>query len=161
MRLDLGDITLNVTATVKGCRPPTFVWRIGPVSDTTPADRTAGLRPEYKTRPGKADLIMDLKADQKASFALTPKDEIGNPATFDGDIVFAVDDPSIINLTDNGDGTGVAASTGALGTSLLTATATRSDGVVATGTAVVNVVAGDAETFEITFGTPEEVTPDA
>lgn len=63
--------------------------------------------------------------------------------------------------TDNGDGTGVVAATGALGPAVLTATATRaSDGKVFTGTGLVNVVPGDAETFTIEFGTPEEVTPD-
>lgn len=104
---------------------------------------------------------MDLRADQKVSFALVANDEVGNPTTFDGTIVFSVDDPSILALTDNGDGTGVVAATGTLGSSTLTGTATpASGGEPATGVAAIQVVAGDAETFEITFGTPEEVTPD-
>lgn len=104
---------------------------------------------------------MDLKADQKVAFELRATDEMGNPATFAGTITYSVDDPSVVNLTDNGDGTGEVAATGVLGTALLTARAVRdSDGREFTGAAAVQVVAGDAETFEITFGTPDEVTPD-
>lgn len=160
MRIDLGDIHIDLTATVKGLQPLAFIWRIGPYSDTNPADRTPGTRPQYKTRPRKADLIMDLKADQKASFELAATDEVGNPTEFDGTIAYTVDDASILSLTDNGDGTGEIAATGTLGTAVLTGTATRADGRVFTGVAAVQVVAGDAETFDIEFGEPGEVTPD-
>lgn len=160
MLIDLGDITLAISAFV-GDPPPVLVWRLGPVGDTVPADRAAGPRPTNTIQPGKVDWIMDLKADQKVPFSIGPHDEIGNLTTFDGTIAFAVDDPSIVALTDNGDGTGEAAATGALGPAVITATATRnSDGKVFTGAGLVNVVPGDAETFSVDFGTPEEVTPD-
>lgn len=103
---------------------------------------------------------MDLKADQKVAFALTSTDEIGNPTDLPGTVTYTVDDPAILNLTDNGDGTGTIAATGALGTATLTGTVALPDGSTATGVAAIQVVAGDAQTFEIGFGEPEEVTPD-
>lgn len=161
IELDLGDITLSLTARVKRLAPPHLTWRLGPFTDTVPSERTPGTAPTYKYPAGKVDLNVDLKADQKVSFALEATDEVGNPATFDGTIEFAIDDPSIATLTDNGDGSGEVAATGTLGVTNLTGTATRnSDGQVFTGAAVINVIAGDAETFNIEFGTPEEVTPD-
>lgn len=66
--------------------------------------------------------------------------------------------PSIINLTDNGDGTAVAAAVGVLGTANVHGEATGP--VTASGDLQIVVVAGDAERFEIVAGAPEEVTPD-
>lgn len=160
IRLDLGDITLHLTARVKGLRPPCFVWRMGPVRDTVPADRVPGTRPEYKQKPGKVDLIVDLHADKKVSFSLEAVDEMGNPTSFDGTIAYTVDDPSIVAVTDNGDGSGVAAAVGPLGTALLTATITPTNGAPIEKTEAINVIAGDAAAFNFTFGPEEEVTPD-
>ena len=131
------------------------------MTDTVPADRIAGPAPVYKSPPGKVDLIMDLHADKKVALAVQPTDEVGNPTTFDGTTVYAVDDASIVNLVDNGDGTAEAAATGVLGATLLTVQATRaSDGKVFNGALAVQVIAGDAESFEIVAGPEEEVTPD-
>ena len=161
IRIDLGDALLEINLRVPGLAQPHFTWRIGPVSDSSPAERRPGPRPDFKPRPGKVDIKVDLKADQKVGFALQATDEVGNPATFDGTVTYAVDDASILSLVDNGDGSGEVTATGALGTATLTATATRADGTPAgTGVAAIQVVAGDAETFEIKFGTPEEATPD-
>jgi hypothetical protein len=160
IQIDLGDITLCLTARVKGLRPPRFVWRMGPVRDTVPADRIAGPRPPYKQPPGKVDLIVDLHADKKVSFSLQAIDEMGNPTTFDGTIAYSVDDPSIVALTDNGDGSGVAAAVGPLGTAVLTATITPTTGAVVEKSEAINVIAGDAASFSFTFGPEEEVTPD-
>lgn len=105
---------------------------------------------------------MSLKADQKAAFSLQSTDEVGNPTDFDGTFVFAVDDPSIVTLTDNGDGTGEVAATGILGVATLSVDATRaSDGKSFTGVLAIDVIAGDAESVSIVLGEPEEVTPDA
>lgn len=161
MNFDFGDIVLSLNAAVKGLQPPRIAWRIGAPADTQPSDRTPGTRPRYLTPPRKVDFTMDLQADKKVTLAVTAQDEVGNPTEFDGTIVYAVDDPSIINLTDNGDGTAEAAATGALGAALLTAVATRADGREATAAFALNVVAGDAETFTISAGEPTEVTPDS
>lgn len=103
---------------------------------------------------------MDLQADKKVALSLSFTDEVGNPVpTPTGEtVVYTVDDPSIINLTDNGDGTAVAAATGALGTANVHAEATGP--LPGSGDLQLVVVAGDADRFEITAGTPEEVTPD-
>jgi hypothetical protein len=128
--------------------------------DTTPADRIPGTPPRYKQPPGKVDLIVDLHADKKVSFSLQAVDEMGNPTSFDGTIAYTVDDPSIVAVTDNGDGSGVAAAVGPLGTALLTATITPTVGAPTEKTEAINVIAGDAASFSFTFGAEEEVTPD-
>ncbi len=162
LRIPFGDITLVAGAEIPALRPPRLVWRIGAVHDTTPADRTAGTPPVYKYPPRKVDTYMDLQADKKVTLSIVAEDEVGNPATFDGTITYTVDDNSVIDLTDNGDGTAVAAATGVLGVATVTATATKSDGTPAgQGVLAFQVVAGDVATFEVVASEPEEVTPDA
>jgi hypothetical protein len=162
MKVDFGDIELSVNLRVKHFRPPRFVWRVGPVRDTVEADRVAGPPPVYKSPPGRIDLIMDLQADKKVSFSFSPVDEMGNPTSFDGTIAFTVDDPSVVALTDNGDGSGEVAAVGVPGVATLTGTATPADGSdPITGAEAINVIAGDAEGFAFSFGDPTEVTPDA
>jgi hypothetical protein len=133
---------------------------MGPVRDTAPADRVPASPPLYNQPPGKVDLIVDLHADKKVTFSLEPVDEMGNPTTFDGTITYAVDDPSIVAVTDNGDGSGVAAAVGPLGTAVLTATITPTTGAPTEKSEAINVIAGDAAAFTFSFGDEEEVTPD-
>jgi hypothetical protein len=161
-RIDLGDAELLVKLRLKHLRPPRFVWTVGPVRDTTPEDRVPADPPTYKKPPGRVDLIMDLQSDKKADFAFGPRDEMGNPTSFDGTIAFTVDDPSIVTLVDNGDGSGNVAAVGAIGSAVLTGTATPNDGSdPIVGTEAINVVAGDTASFAFTFGEQTEVTPDA
>lgn len=103
---------------------------------------------------------MDLHADKKFLFSLPPVDEMGNPTTFDGTISFSVDDPSLVTLTDNGDGSGVVAAVGGLGTAILKATITPVTGAPQEKSEAINVIAGDAAAFNFAFGPEEEVTPD-
>lgn len=104
---------------------------------------------------------MDLAADMQVPLSVQWTDEVGNPveapegATF----TFTVDDPTIINLTDNGDGTAMAAAVGTLGSANVTVAGTV-NGVDLNGTLNIVVVAGLAERITIVPGTPEEVTPD-
>jgi len=103
---------------------------------------------------------MDLQADKKVALSVAFTDEVGNPVpTPDGETVaYTVDDPSIINLTDNGDGTAEAAATGTLGTANVHVDATGP--LAATGDLQLVVVAGLAERLDVVAGPPEEVTPD-
>lgn len=147
--------------TVKGLRASHVLWHIGPTFDTTPEDRT----PHGSVRPasGKVDLIMDLMADQKVPLSAQWTDEVGNPvdAPVDVTAVYTVDDPNVIALTDNGDGTAVAAATGVLGTATVHGEFSAPGfAVPLTGDLQINVVAGLAERVNIVPGTPEEVTPD-
>lgn len=105
---------------------------------------------------------MDLQADKQVAFAVEFTDEVGNPApTPDGATsTFSVSDPTILNLVDNGDGTGSVAATGTLGTSNLHVDVTV-DGQTFSGDEVINVVAGLAERVAFNFEEPTEVTPDA
>lgn len=159
MNLDLGDIVLTLKATVKGLHARQIRWHIGAPFDTTPEDRT----PRGQVAPciGKADLTMDLMADKQVPLSLTWTDELGNPVTTptDATAVYSVDDPSIIALTDNGDGTAVAAATGVLGPATVHVVATGA-GLTLSGDLQIVVVAGLAERVDITAGEPTEVTPD-
>jgi hypothetical protein len=104
---------------------------------------------------------MDLAADQQVTLTGQFTDEVGNPvaAPDDADVTYTVDDPTIINLTDNGDGTAVAAATGTLGTANVHGVAAWDDNTVE-GDLQIVVVAGLAERFTIVAGEPTEVTPD-
>lgn len=108
----------------------------------------------------KADVIVDLQADKKVPLSVEFTDEVGNPVPApEGEVVaYTVDDPSIINLTDNGDGTATAAATGVLGAATVHVDA--SGPLAASGDLQIVVVAGLAERLAVVAGAPEEVTPD-
>lgn len=162
MEIDLGDLTFEANFRIKRFRPPRFVWVVGPVRETTPEDRVPGPAPTYKLPPTKVDLIVNLHDDKKADFAFTPVSEMGNPTTFDGTVAFVVDDPSVVTLTDNGDGTGTVAAVGVIGVATLTATATPADGSdPIVGVESINVIAGDAEGFAFSFSDEVEADDDA
>lgn len=159
MILDLGDVYAVFNLRVKGMRHLRTVWVIGAPVDTTPADRV--FHPPTHVSTGRIDLRMDLLADKKVPLSVQWTDEVGNPVDVPADAtaVYTVDDSSIINLTDNGDGTAVAAATGTLGTANVHGEFTG-NGLTVTGDLQIVVVAGLAERAAIVAGTPEEVTPD-
>lgn len=162
MQLDLGDVVLGLYVKVKGVsRPARWVWHIGTPRESETGDRTV-KGPPYASNTGEVDIQMDLQADKKVPLTGRFKDEVGNPVEMPAgaSVTYTVDDPTIINLTDNGDGTAVAASTGTLGIAHVDGVADFGDGTEVTGRLEIVVVAGDAERFEIETGTPEEVTPD-
>lgn len=103
---------------------------------------------------------MDLQADKKVALSVEFTDEVGNavPLPAGETVVYTVDDPSIINLTDNGDGTASAAATGTLGTANVHVEATGP--VEASGDLQIVVVAGDADRVTVVPGEVTEVTPD-
>ncbi len=105
---------------------------------------------------------MDLQADKKVPLSVQWTDEVGNPtdAPADAVVTYTVDDPAIISLTDNGDGTAEAAATGTLGTANVHVEA-DANGEVITGDLQIVVVAGLAERLNVVAGAAEEVTPDA
>jgi hypothetical protein len=105
---------------------------------------------------------MDLQADKQIPLSLQFTDEMDNPVPTPAGTtaVYTVDDPTVINLTDNGDGTAVAAAVGVLGTATVHV-AVSVDGVpVITGDLQIIVMAGLAERVTIVAGPPVEVTPD-
>jgi|SRR4029453_4766239 hypothetical protein len=157
---DLGDSVLEWRVRNKCCRPLGLVLRVGAPRDTDPSDRTI-KGPPYHTFAGRIDLIMDLQADKKVALSASYTDEVGNPtdAPADASVTYTVDDPTIINLTDNGDGTAEAAATGTLGTANVHVDATAG-GQTLSGDLQIVVVAGLAERLTIEAGEPEEVTPD-
>jgi len=160
MKLDLGDAELVLELRSRCCQRRGFVLRASVPRPTSPGDRVV-KGPPYNTPTGKVDLIMDLAADMQVTLSGQWTDEVGNPvaAPADATVVYTVDDPTIINLTDNGDGTAVAAAVGVLGTANVHAEAT-SAGQTLTGDLQIVVVAGLGERFTIVAGEPTEVTPD-
>lgn len=160
--LDLGDVVLSFNARVKGMRSPQIRWHIGPALDVRPGDR-ASTRPPLRsvTSSRKVDLIMDLQADKKVALKLAWTDEVGNPAETpsDAQATYTTDNDTVIDLTDNGDGTAEAAATGNLGTANVHVEV-QSGGKTLTGDLQINVVAGLAERVNVEAGEPEEVTPD-
>jgi hypothetical protein len=156
---DMGDVIVQEFWHVKGRQLFNIRLHIGAPADTTAADRVV----HGPTTPatGKADLIMDLMADQKVPLSVEWTDEIGNPTTAPAaaTVTYTVDDAAIINLTDNGDGTAVAAAVGTLGTATVHVDADV-NGDIITGDLQIVVVAGLAERLNVVAGPPEEVTPD-
>ena len=161
MDVDLGDVIASFNLRVKGRRHVRIIWRIGVVTDTTPEDRIVNP-PPYAANTGKRDVIMDLMADKQVALSVGFTDEVGNPVPAPADFlaVFTVDDPTIINLTDNEDGTAVAAAVGPLGTATVHVVSTL-NGQEVTGDLAIVVVAGLAERISILAGEPTEVTPDS
>ena len=109
---------------------------------------------------------MDLMADKKVPLSIGYTDEVGNPvpAPDTATTVYTVDDPTVVALTDNGDGTAVVAATGTLGTANVHSQSTWSDldgEHSVSGDLQIVVVAGLAERATIVAGEPTEVTPDA
>lgn len=160
---DYGDLLHVERWIVKG-RRLTFFLRIGPVSRrviTSDASPTHGA-PSDTAAIGRTNPTMDLKADQQVVLTGAWTDEIGNPvpAPADATVVYTVDDSTVVNLTDNADGTALAAATGVLGTANIHAVASAPGFPTATGDLQIVVVAGDAQRFTITPGEPTEVTPD-
>lgn len=158
--IDLGDATLNVFLRVKGLQHLRLRFHVGTPRDTSPDDRVVN-GPPYALTPERVDFVMDLMADQQVPLSVEYTDEVGNPVPTPAGatVVYTVDDPTLINLTDNGDGTANAAAVGALGTANVHVEATA-NGATLTGDLQIVVVAGLAERINVVAGTPTEVTPD-
>lgn len=160
MDVDLGDVVASLNFRVKGLKRYRLIWKIGVATGTTEADRVV-KPPPYAQHTGRQDVLMDLMADQQVPLSVGFTDEVGNPVPTPEGVTaaFTVDDPTLINLTDNGDGTAVAAAVGPLGTANVHVEATW-NGVTLTGDLALVVVAGLAERLTIVAGEPTEVTPD-
>lgn len=160
--LDLGDVVLRIL--VKGRH-----WRarlhVSHPTSASAADRhnTAPVKPAT----GKVDHSMDLQADKKVTFSPDKfEDEMGNEVAVQLDqvtVTYSVDAPSIVALTDNGDGTAVAAATGSLGQAIVHVDVQGTNNgqpFNATGDELVTVVPGDIQRVTMKASAPEEVTPD-
>jgi hypothetical protein len=158
--IDLGDATLNINLRVKGLQRLRLRFHVGTPRDTSPEDRIV-KGPPYAVTPERVDFVMDLAADQQVPLSVEYTDELGNPvpAPAVATVTYTVDDPTIINLTDNGDGTAIAAAVGALGTANVHVEAAF-NGTTLTGDLQIVVVAGLAERLNVVAGPPTEVTPD-
>lgn len=164
LNVDLGDVVLSFGVTVKGRQRRRFGLHVGVPFPTTPEDRVirGTPRPAHLER---IDIAMDLAADMQVPLTGRWTDEVGNvvPAPDGASVTYTNDNPTVINLTDNGDGSAVAAATGTLSADAGPANIHGEavvDGETLSGDLQIVVVAGQGERFEIVAGTPTEVTPD-
>lgn len=157
---DFGDVLRHEEWLVKG-RHLDLVWRVGVPLPTVATDRDRSGPATPAT--GEVNVVVDLQADKKVALSVEWTDEVGNPtdAPTGADVTYSVDEPTVINLIDNGDGTAVAAATGALGTATVHVEGTATGMPTATGDLQLIVVSGAAERLTVTAGPPEEITPDA
>ena len=160
--IDLGDVLVHAEVIVKGQRHLGFALHIGAAQDTTLADRVAGKSTPAPAGQRKVDVIVDFPADKKATIEWVWTDELMHPvpAPEGQAVAYSIDDGTIINLTDNGDGTAVAAATGVLGQAILHVEASAPGVILQTADEMLMVVAGGAERGAVKFGPFEEVTPD-
>ena len=158
---DYGDLIHQERWIVKG-RRFSFRWKIGPVDSITVTGAGGVHAPSHHTLTQKVDVVMDLRADQKVALTGQWTDEVGNPTTTPtgATVAYTVDNATVINLTDNNDGTAVAAATGTLGTANVHAVANAPGHPELTGDLQIVVVVGLAERFNVVAGEPEEVTRD-
>lgn len=99
---------------------------------------------------------MELKDTQSVVLTASATDAAGKATT--PTFSFAVSDPTILSLVDNGDGTALVSALDT-GTTDVTATATDADGGTASGSISITVVAGPTTTVTVTAGTPTDNTP--
>ena len=96
-------------------------------------------------------MAFSLQDSQQVVVTASGTDAKGNPTA--GKVAFTVDQPTVLAVTDNGDGTANLVA-GAEGTAILTATDTDADGNEVASTIEIDVVAGDTAAIAFSFGTP-------
>src|SRR5262250_1456768 len=108
---DFGDLIHEERWLIKGKRF-TFLHHIGAEAET-PLENRDPSGTAVPVPAGKVvELIMDLHADKQVTRSVTAGDEFGNPTTFDGTYSYVGDNPALVNVIDNGDGTAVIAAVG-------------------------------------------------
>jgi hypothetical protein len=162
VQINFGDVIASIELRVPGLVRYHPIRHYGVPRNTSPEDRIVRGVPVPTPADSKKGVRMDLAADMKVSATVEYTDEVGNPTgtPADATATWSVSDPSVISMTDNGDGSAEFAAVGPLGSCEVTVSATAG-GQTFTGTDTINVVAGLAERVNVAFGTPEEVTPDA
>lgn len=134
-------------------------FKLGPVQEQRPDD----VRPPTPKSPilkGYEVLEMQLTATQKVTATPTFKDGKGNPAKVDGAPSYQTDNPAILTLNPSADGLSCEiVATGMIGTANVQCSADADLGpdvkqIILTGS--IEVVAGQAVTGSLDFGTPSE-----
>ena len=97
-----------------------------------------------------------LTDNQQVTFSVSGQDARGNAAPLTGTPVFAVDNTDVLTLTDNGDGTGMVAATGTLGTAVLSVSDSETNGDQFSGSVSIDVLAGNVTAVSIDLGTPTD-----
>ncbi len=116
---------------------------------------------EKSNRPGEFLMALQLTDSQDCTFSIAGTDAAGQPATFENDS-FTVNstDAAIASASINPDGTGTIVS-GAPGTATISIVDTEPDASTVELTFDVNVVAGEAKSLAVMFGSPTEKAPTA
>lgn len=103
---------------------------------------------------------LTLTDSQQCPLSVQAADKRGNPTGTlpAGTVVtYLVDNPNVLTLTDNHDGTALIASAGPIGAANVTVNAADASGnAIGTGTLAVTVIAGAPTTITVVPGTPVE-----
>ena len=129
-------------------------WTIGPVSERTTPSVVGAPKPHFR----KKDVNVILTDVQQVVLSVSFVDSLGNPATPPPGNVLAwsSSDPTIVSLTDNGDGSMTAVTTGTLGSVVISAADDlEGDGVPDFfGSLAIDVAGGAVTGIVITPGVP-------
>lgn len=159
MRLDLGDIVVDVAAVIR--EKNRLRWKVGAPRDAR-RGRMSEFRRTHRSTATERDLDMDLQADKEVDLSVSATDEMGNAVALpEGSLAFSLNEggEEFVTLTDNGDGTAVATAVGPLGQAVVHVEG-ELNGRTLTGDLLIAVVPGDAERIVVSAGEPREATPD-
>lgn len=177
----LADVHANLafypelaTPIVQSDCPRRYVWQIGlamprsfiPVPVTRVEDSawwpkapTAGSGGAVNKRG--VDAMTQLQDNQQVTLSVTAEDAEGDAVTDPGTRVWALDNPALASLVDNGDGTQTLVANGPVGTVTVTVTDTEpsvdggtTPGAVFQGSLAVDIVSGPVQQIVIDAGTP-------
>jgi hypothetical protein len=135
-------------------------WRLGPVSETSTAQRAAAaLAASHSSwdHPGKQrspDVSFTLKDNQQVDLSLTFQDAAGNATVDTGALAWASSDDSVLVVVDNGNGSATAVAQGPVGSATVTVTDTETNGQQFIGSLAIDVVGGDTAAITVVAGTP-------
>ena len=149
---------LTVTPSARSRRRARFT--IGPVIERPPGHTpppSVAASPPHRDRKA---IDVNLLDSQQAVLRVTGFDKEGNPVdpTALGALTWTSSDPSVLTLTDNGDGTQTAVTTGVLGDAQVTVTDdVNGDGTGEfTGSLAFVVTAGPVAEITVTAGVPTD-----
>ena len=103
-------------------------------------------------------MSVQIQDSQQVPLSVNPEDSAGNTVPDTGALSWSVDDATLINLVDNGDGTFTAKSTGKLGTAVVSVSDVEPspDGTIVgatfLGTVSIDVVTGPVSQIVVNAG---------
>jgi len=157
--LDQHPDGFDLKVVLKPRRPLRLVWTIGHPEPRLPGDvGVPGQTGDPETE--KVDFRMQMLDSEKVRLSVSGQDSQGNPVAVPGTLAWSVVNPpegDVVTLSDNGDGSFEAISTGALGTAAVTVNDdVDGDGNPEfQGSISIEVLAGPVTAIVVEAGAPE------